>query len=274
MRWEDLTVSDFTKAVRKARGVCLVPVSCLEKHGGHLPLGTDMFWGKTLAEKSAEIEPVVVFPLYYFGQINCGRHEPGTIALKHDLLFNLLENVCDEIARNGLKKIVFLNAHGGNEHFLPYFAQIMLEKERDYAVHVIRLADKGPSSSPDWPKMRETKVDGHAGEVETSRMLVACPELVKMAAVGRPGLPLGRLKHLPSNLTGIWWYADFPDHYAGDGKYGSLKKGKFLLDHESKKVAAILKALKSDTKTLALLKEFYSRTEHDPAGFGKKRARR
>jgi len=275
MRWEDLTADDFTKAVKKSRGVCLLAVSCLERHGGHLPLGTDLFWGKTLAERAAALEPVVVFPPYYFGQINCGRSFPGTVALKHDLLFNLLEEVCNEIARNGLKKIVLLNAHGGNEFFLPYFAQIMLERERDYAVHVIRLGDKSVFASPEWQKLRETEVDGHGGEVETSRMLVARPDLVRMKALTPPGLPRGRLRHLPANFTGIWWYADFPDHYAGSGEAGSLKKGKFILDYEARKVAAILKAIKADRTTLQLQREFYARTEHDPVGLTRsRRARR
>ena len=263
MRWDDLTAKDFEKAIRQSRGVCVVPVSCLEKHGTHLPLGTDMFWGQALAEESAVREPVVVFPPYYFGQINCGRHVPGTVAIRHTLLIDLLENVCDEIARNGLKKIVLLNTHGGNHLFLQYFAQIMLEKERDYAVHVIRLGDHSASESPEWASRRETIVDAHGGEMETSRMLTARPDCVKMTAISKPGLPLDRLNHLPNQFTGIWWYADFPDHYAGDGRPGSKKKGDFLLDYEATRVAAILKAIKSDRTTLALLKGFYTQAR-DP----------
>ena len=82
MRWEEMTAGDFHKAVQRCKGVCVLPVSCLEKHGEHLPLGTDMLWGKALAEKAATMEPAVVFPPYYFGQINCGRHVPGTVAIR------------------------------------------------------------------------------------------------------------------------------------------------------------------------------------------------
>ena len=42
MKWEELTAKDFPKAVRKARGVCVIPLGCLEKHGDHLPVGTDL----------------------------------------------------------------------------------------------------------------------------------------------------------------------------------------------------------------------------------------
>jgi creatinine amidohydrolase len=203
-----------------------------------------------------------VFPPYYFGQINCARHVPGTISIRHQLLIELLENVCDEIARNGMKKIVLLNAHGGNDLFLQYFAQILLGKERDYVVYVIRVGDKSPHAEEEWKKMVETRIDGHGGELETSRIMAAYPELVKMNDLSPrdTGLPAGRLKHLPACFTGIWWYADYPYHYAGEGKYGSKKKGEFLLEYESERVAAVIKAVKADTVTPKLTREFYHRS--------------
>jgi creatinine amidohydrolase len=262
MRWEEMTSIDFQKAVIKCKKVCLLPVACLEKHGEHLPLGTDMLWGKAVADRAADKESAIVFPSYYFGQINCARHVPGTISIRHQLLVELLENVCDEIARNGMKKIILLNTHGGNEMFLQYFAQIMLEKERDYVVYVIRLNDKSSEFDPKWKKMVETKVDGHAGEMETSQMMEAYPGLVKIKDLSprETGLPNDRTKHLPSCFTGIWWYASYPHHYAGEGKYGSKKKGEYLLEYESGKVAEIIKAVKADTVTPKLTREFYRRS--------------
>ncbi|HOX06895.1 MAG TPA: creatininase family protein [Planctomycetota bacterium] len=139
MRWEELTAPDFARAVRRTKGLCIVPVGVVEKHGDHLPLGTDYLYASAVAARAAELEPAVVFPPYYFGQIHEARHLPGTVALSSRLIVELLGEVCAEIARNGLKKIVLLNGHGGNRHLVP-FVKSALEAERDYAVYLLDLA--------------------------------------------------------------------------------------------------------------------------------------
>ena len=69
MRWEELTGDLFPQAVTQAQGVCLLPLSCIERHGHHLPLGTDMFIGRELCNRAAALEPAVVFPDFIFTQI-------------------------------------------------------------------------------------------------------------------------------------------------------------------------------------------------------------
>jgi creatinine amidohydrolase len=81
MKWSELTSVNFSKAVEACQGVCLLPLGVMEKHGDHLPLGTDLFTGQEIACRAAEIEPAIVFPEYYFTQIQTPRHE-GTKAPK------------------------------------------------------------------------------------------------------------------------------------------------------------------------------------------------
>jgi creatinine amidohydrolase len=204
MKWEELTAPEFRGAVRRSKGVCVVPVGVVEKHGDHLPLGTDYLYASAVAARAAELEPAVVFPPYYFGQIHEARHLPGTVALSARLITELLGEVCAEIGRNGLKKIVLLNGHGGNRYLVP-FAKSMLESERDYAVYLLDLdAYYRTGDDPGWQALRETEVDGHGGEVETSCLLATCPRLVRIAAISpRPGMPRGRLAHLGPVNTGI-----------------------------------------------------------------------
>ena len=111
MRWEELTGDQFPQAVQAVQGVCLLPLSCIERHGHHRPLGTDMFIGREMCQRAAALEPASVFPDFIFTQILEARHVPGTIAIKPELFLRLLDNVCREIARNGLKKIGIVNAH-------------------------------------------------------------------------------------------------------------------------------------------------------------------
>ena len=178
---------------------------------------------------------------------------------------DLLENVCEEIARNGLRKIIILNGHGGNEGMLPAFSFMMLEKPRDFSLFIIRLGDyfSPVTSSPEWKRQMQSSFAHHAGEMETSLMLAVRPELVNMAAVPRkPGNPRRRLGHLPDVLTPTWWYADFPTHYAGDARAATARKGEFLLPALAGRVAAIVKAVKKDTKVKPLEDEYFAQVVH------------
>jgi creatinine amidohydrolase len=256
MKWEDLTAGDFSKAVKKARRVCVLPLGCLEKHGDHLPVGTDLFQIRAVAEAAVAIEPAVIFPPYYLTQIQCAKHQPGAVALSGRLITDLLEGVCEEIGRNGFRKIILLNGHGGNESWLPYATWMMAhERQRSFTVYVARLGDFW-EKTPNYAKLKQAKVDGHGGEKETSLMLAVRPDRVQMADIGKPGLPLGRVKHLPV-YTPHWWYADFPDHYAGDGKHGTQEKGTALLADLATNVAAIIHAVKHDTVAPRLRDAFF-----------------
>lgn len=104
MRWEELTSDQFPEAVSKAQGVCLLPLSVVERHGHHLPMATDMYIGRDICRRATAIEPAVIFPDFIFTQILEGRHCAGTIAIEPYLILKLLDNVCREIARNGARR--------------------------------------------------------------------------------------------------------------------------------------------------------------------------
>ena len=135
-KWEELTAEEFREAIGKAQGTCLLPFGILEKHGPHLPLGTDLLRVRYVTEHAAQQEYALIFPEYYFGQISEARHEPGTMAYAPDLQMKLLQATTDEMARNGCKKVIIVNGHGGNENLLPYFAQTQMDSPHDYVVYV------------------------------------------------------------------------------------------------------------------------------------------
>ena len=97
-----------------------------------------MYQGREVCRRAAEIEPAIIFPDYIFGQINEARHVPGTIALGGQLTLRLLDSVCNEIARNGLTKVVVVNCHGGNIGLLSFFNMLQLDRQRDYVVYVVQ----------------------------------------------------------------------------------------------------------------------------------------
>jgi creatinine amidohydrolase len=262
MRWDELTGDMFPQAAEKAEGVCLLPLSCIERHAHHLPLGTDMFIGRVLCNRAAALEPAVVFPDFIFTQILEARHYPGCIGIDPELTIRLLENACKEIARNGLKKVVLVNAHGGNDHLIHYFAQIQLASPRDYVVYVVEPAfGEDKAVNVQW----ETTVDGHAGEQETSAILAIRPDLVRKEGLKSDGEgnPLNRLKPIRDLGIdmGVWWYADHPSHYCGDGTYGTAEKGNRWLDARAEALAKTIRAIKNDTETKRLQDEFFGRID-------------
>ena len=257
-KWEELTAADFRDAIDKAQGTCLLPFGILEKHGPHLPLGTDLLNVRYVAEHAAQQEYVVIFPQYFAGQIFEARHEPGTISYSAEMQMKLLQETTDEMARNGCKKVVIVNGHGGNENLLPYFAQSQLERPHDYVVYVQwgHEATKkvgAEKTGPDW----------HAGESETSNTLVSHPDLVHIdRAKNESGADQRRVK-LPENVyTGIWWYARFPNHYSGDGSTATKEQGEADMQSWINTVVKAIRAIKADDESLKLQKEFYEKAQH------------
>ncbi len=257
--WEELTAGDFVQAIHQSQGVCLLPFGIIEKHGPHLPLGTDLLDVRYAVSNAAQQEYAVVFPAYYFGQIFEAQQQPGTLAYSLATQLTLLQETTREMARNGCKKIVIVNGHGGNESLLPLFAQSQLATPRDYVVYVFGLPHL---DVPGRPALK-TKTDMHAGETETSHMLAARPDLVHIdRATTESGADQNRLHLPPSVYTGIWWYAKFPEHYSGEGAAASKELGQFDQHTWSTEIAAAVKAIKADDASLKLQNEFFEKSQH------------
>jgi creatinine amidohydrolase len=258
-KWEELTAPDFRQGIQQAKGTCLLPFGILEKHGPHLPLGTDLLNVRYASLQAASQEYAVVFPEYYFGQIFEAKHEPGTVAYSMELQLRLLQETADEMARNGCKKIIIVNGHGGNENLLPFFAQAQLDKPHDYVVYVL----VGGRSRPGGPAKKSTGVDYHAGENETSNTMVSRPDLVHLdRAKDESGADMKR-QNLPENLyTGIWWYARFPNHYSGDGSAATKDLGEWNMKGWVDSIVECIRSVKADDASLKIQNEFFEKSKH------------
>ena len=259
VKWEELTAEDFRTAIQQSKGACLLPFGILEKHGPHLPLGTDLLNVRYSALHAAEQEFAVVFPEYYFGQIFEAKHEPGTVAYSMELQLKLLQETTDEMARNGCKKVIIVNGHGGNEHLLPYFAQAQMASPKDYVVYVL----EGERSRPGGPAKKSTGIDYHAGENESSNTLYTHPELTHIDRAKRESGADQKRQSLPEFLyTGIWWYARFPEHYSGDGSVAAKELGEWNVQGWISTIVEAIRAVKTDDASLKIQNEFYEKSKH------------
>jgi creatinine amidohydrolase len=261
-RWDELTASDWPMALKNSNRTCILPIGILEKHGPHVPIGSDLIQVREWAARATKREYAVVFPDYFYGQINEAKHQPGIFALPERVVWDLLEATCDEIARNGFDKIVIINGHGGNPQMIRYFIQTRLEKQRDYAVYFFE-----PGSDAEFTKKMnamhksDPAGDQHAGERETSALLYLRPDLVKMDSAKNESGANQKRWSIANVYTAIWWYASYPNHYAGEGAKATPELGQLVTEHYIDSFVAALKAIKEDTKTLQLQKEFFDRVK-------------
>ena len=176
------------------------------------------------------------------------------------MVWDLLDATCDEIGRNGFKRIVIINGHGGNPEMIRYFMQTRLDKKRNYAVYFFE-----PPSDSTYAKTLSVlhkspmATDQHAGERETSEIMFLRPDLVTLDSAAKESGANQKRLTIPNVYTPIWWYANFPNHYAGEGATGTKKLGEFLTEHTVRTFADALKTIKADTKTLELQNEYYNR---------------
>ena len=260
-RWLYTTSENFIKLREASQRTCVVPVGCVEKHGLHLPLGTDMIQAANIVYHASQMETVCVFPDFTFGDIGeCTPHTPvGTISLPVETQMLLIRQLCKQIKRNGFEKIVIYNGHGGNRPWLQTFAEEM--GEEFYIVHIrcevmkriakakaLRGVTKEDRQLAETCRVRGV-IDGHAGYSETAYIMATNPESVKLE---RFGILSGKSTDLSKKYrkNGIQirdegWELDFPNWIDSEDSVGCNERiGTAAMQLEAERLAGILKRIK------------------------------
>jgi len=263
-RLEELTAPDFVRAVEKSSKTCIIPIGVFEKHGPQLPLGTDLYMAREFSLRAAEQEYTVVFPWYYFSQINEARQQPGTISYSPELIWKILQETLDELNRNGFEKIIIVNGHGGNNAFLNYFGMAQLSERRNYSLYWFRPEGSREVNAQAEALSQHDPLDAHAGNSETSEMMAAQPDKVHVERAGdQSGENLDRMKNLKYVYSGIWWYAQYPNHYGGDGSKANAEAGELWINQTVDQLVEMIKLVKADEVVPALQNQFFNQAE-DP----------
>ena len=195
MLWENIRSNEFKDAVELSKGVCAVPIGCLEKHGPHSPLGTDIIAPRQMAINAAKKEPVVIFPTMYFGEKSGAGEFPGTIIFSVETRWHIFRETVNEIYRNGFRKILFVNGHGGNNDMLGTFVRGMLQENPKVMLFItgtnngLKFEKIAEDPSYDYltdedrailQEFSQEKRDGHAGFGETAHILHLMPETLRL----------------------------------------------------------------------------------------------
>jgi creatinine amidohydrolase len=188
--WQDLTTEDFAD-VDPSGVIAVLPVAAVEQHGPHLPLATDALVNDAIVRATLErlgLAPtVLVLPAMTIGSSIEHRDYAGTLDISAETLLAAWSDVGRSVARAGVRKLVVLNAHGGQRQLLDLLA---LRLRAELAMLVVRASYFAFGAPPGLFEQEELAHGLHGGEIETSLMLHIDPTLVRRAALADfQGLP-------------------------------------------------------------------------------------
>lgn len=220
-RADEVTSPRFAKLAEAGR-LFILPFGALEEHGPHLPLGTDMFQAEEVARRLALEFDAVLLPSVGYGECRSTRNFPGTLSLRFETVQSLAFDIVSELARNKVRKVLVLTGHAGSGHMAAIRLGVQRAVEADPELRVMVLSDFDLAYELRGKEFPED--DGHAGMIETSRMLNIRPELVGRARPFGESRP-PRFMVLPDPERHI------PTGVMGDSRGSDAPRGARIDDH-------------------------------------------
>jgi creatinine amidohydrolase len=240
--WLDELSTIEVQDVVAAGTVVIFPVGSVEEHGRHLPLCTDSIQAEHIALEVAKKTGCLVAPPFRHGICNAGRNFPGTISIEFDTLYHLVGDILSELVRNGFCRIIVLSGHAGSSHMtaLKLAAQDLIrEKENNEPKIRIMVLSDYDFVDDLKVKLDIPEGDGHAGAVETSRVMAINGELVKAAGEACfPQMPRFEVVAHPEKF--------FPSGVMGDPTKADVLKGLELNNYIIEQVAKLVAELKQE----------------------------
>jgi creatinine amidohydrolase len=171
----DMTWEEFRDAAQQS-AVVVVPLGSIELEGSHLPLGVDTIVAKGISDNLSGQEGVIIGPIIPVGYSKWFNPFPGTISLENETLVGVLANYSDSLVRHGIRRIVFLNSHRGNNAAIEVVAHKLISENhiRVGMVNIWKLANDLTSGTGHVSEGKFT----HAGEIMTSLVMALRPETV------------------------------------------------------------------------------------------------
>jgi len=228
--------------------IAVLPLGATEDHGPHLPADVDWIIAEAVAARAVALAaPSVAVRLLPVEKIGYSvEHEgrPGTVSLAYGAAVERWIAIGAACARDGIRRLVMVNAHGGN-------APLMTVVATELRVRHLMLAVATSWTRFGWPPGSiaddERAFGIHGGQIETSAMLALRPDLVERAASRAFPSYQAELAHRYRHLRAYgphafgWKMSDLnPDNAAGDAGAASAALGERLLDHAARGLAELL----------------------------------
>ena len=246
--WGDYRTTEYA-AIDPEETIAVLPVAAIEQHGPHLPVSTDttIMHGMldTVIARLPEDLDIRILPVQSVGKSNEHVHAPGTLTLTAKTLIDAWTELGESIARAGVKKLVIVNSHGGNEEIMG-----IVTRE-------LRVAFKMLAVKTSWTRFgvpeglyadAEMRYGIHGGDMETSLMLHFRPDLVDMAKaedfvsnVERAEAEFALLRQTGTHAF-AWIASDLNPHgVVGNASIATAEKGRLTADFQADGFVTLLK---------------------------------
>lgn len=245
--WADMTWQDF-QAGKPESWIAVVPVAAVEQHGPHLPLNVDVAIGQgylsRVMPKLPDALPVTFLPMQQIGKSGEHRDFPGTLTFSWETVIRAWTEIGESVHRAGVRKIAFINSHGGNSSVLDIVTRELRERLGMFAV----LTSWHRLGYPEGLFSAEEKLHGiHGGEIETSLMMAFAPDEVRMDKLD-DFVPVTRtmekeFKYLRAAVpAGFGWMTqDLQESGAiGNARAASKEKGEQAAEYGARAFVALL----------------------------------
>lgn len=234
------TAQELQELARDGNAVAVLPIGAVEQHGPHLPVGTDTYTAQALADAAMPLvqssAQFLVMPALAYALSVEHIHVPGTVTLSPVTLLHMLCDVGDSLIRLGVRKLVVINGHGGNDHILQVAGREL--RGRGLFTYVVDGgAIRGRLGAADYAV--------HADMTETSLMMALHPELVRREKITSE-LDTSVEKWLQSadmrgDLISSWYIEDVSvQGVVGDPTKSSVDFGKTFLEGQARQIARAL----------------------------------
>ncbi len=222
--------------------VVIFPVGSVEEHGKHLPLCTDSLQAEYIAVEVAKKTGCLVAPPFRQGICSAGQNFPGTISIGFDTLFAVARDMLSELTRNGFRRIIVLTGHAGSSHLtaIRLAAQEVVKRKPDAGKKKTRIM---VLSDYDFALEMKGKLgfdnnDGHAGAIETSRVMAIRPDLLKAEGeASSPNMPRFEIVADPERY--------FPSGVVGDPTQATQAKGQKINKYVIEQLIKLVDDLRS-----------------------------
>lgn len=245
--WGDYRTTEYA-AIDPEKTIAVLPVAAIEQHGPHLPVSTDTtimsgMLDEVIARLPDDLD-VRILPIQAVGKSNEHLHAPGTLTLPPATLIEAWTELGMSVARTGVKKLVVVNSHGGNEEIMGIVTRELRVRQQMLAVKTSWQRFGRPDGM--YPEL-EDRHGIHGGDVETSLMLHFRPDLVDMSKaenfvsnVARAEQEFALLRQTGTHAF-AWIASDLNPHgVVGNAKIATAEKGKLTAAHQAEGFVRLL----------------------------------
>jgi creatinine amidohydrolase len=217
----DLDSRSFERRLR-SNPLVILPVGALEAHGPHLPLGADQLQAEATALALAERVDALIAPTVPYGSAPGARRFPGTVSLTLAPLESYVAGVLSELARSGVRRLLVLSGHAERGHMAALREAADDTMRAHHGTRIVVLSDY--DFVYELRGRESPATDGHAGLLETSRVMAVAPDTVGRE---RPVVENHRSPFLPGAGTEAEW----PESVMGDTRPASAELGRRVQAH-------------------------------------------